>query len=795
MTLKTKNVPIKRWWDIGIALFILAAITLVAARLWVTEWTGDLYILVYLMFFAGLSGIALGVSQFSFLLSFLFSLVYGIFIIGWLFGTTVELEMTWRNRLLYHLGWRLRTAITQFNTGEAVSDPIIFLTIMAILLWFLGSTAAFMLIREGAVWSSIIPLGLTLLIIGHYDQNLALNTGFLMTFLFLALLIVGRMTFLQYQQKWQREGIHITAETNIDLTKTLLILTFVLMVLSWLIPITPTQATHYSQLWETITEPWDNLREELSDLFFVENASSPLSTSYFGDSIGLGTGTPTNEKVVLSVKVETDPPPGYRHYWRGRSYDTFHDSDWTSSPGLSESLLFPDSFEVPHPEWVGEQIAAYTFTSEMNSMINLYTTGTPTWVSHPVEAITHILSDGTQDLIALIAEPALTDGEQYQVETRVSLPTVTQLRQTSTDYPDWIDRYLQLPSNFSPEIENLAAEITAGIYLPYDQAVEITHYLRENIDYSRTIPPVPAGADPIEWFLFDEQTGFCNYYATAEVLMLRSLGIPARISVGYASGDYDRQTDTYTVHKRDRHAWPEVFFMDYGWIIFEPTTSQPAVNLPLGSSYNSQFLWEEWKFPLMDVPIEIPETTPEAILETREENTAEEVESPFDQSTPRVKGSRIIWLIVIAFSSILFLLVIFILLRPTYFKINIQPLPVLLEVALEKMGKTAPGWLKRWSYRARMSAAERAYLQLGHAIKIMGHAITPTETPAERAQILINMIPAAKKAVEEIIHEYHLDIFSDHIINEERARNAARHVRRLAIRARFKKMLPFIYKT
>jgi transglutaminase-like putative cysteine protease len=92
----------------------------------------------------------------------------------------------------------------------------------------------------------------------------------------------------------------------------------------------------------------------------------------------------------------------------------------------------------------------------------------------------------------------------------------------------------------------------------------------------------------MEWFLFDEQTGFCNYYATAQVLMLRSLGIPARFVVGYAQGEYDPQTKTYTVRKKDSHAWPEVYFIDYGWMPFEPTVDQPALIRPLGIDRTEQ---------------------------------------------------------------------------------------------------------------------------------------------------------------------------------------------------------------
>src|SRR5687767_11533052 len=80
----------------------------------------------------------------------------------------------------------------------------------------------------------------------------------------------------------------------------------------------------------------------------------------------------------------------------------------------------------------------------------------------------------------------------------------------------------------------------------------------------------------LEWFLFNWKSGYCNYYASAEVLMLRSLGIPARLAVGYAQGE-ENDDGTFTVYERDAHAWPQVYFPAIGWVDFEPTASQPPI--------------------------------------------------------------------------------------------------------------------------------------------------------------------------------------------------------------------------
>jgi transglutaminase-like putative cysteine protease len=794
MSVKMKELTAERWWDVWIAIFAMVLVIMVSGRLWVTEWTGDLYIIVYLTFLAGLSGLGLGFSQFSPLSSALISAYYGLFSIGWLLGTTISNEIPWRERILNYVGWRLRLSIEQFNAGQAVTDPILFLTIMAILLWIMSSTATFILVRQGSVWPVLIPLGITLLVISHYDQELARNTRFLMTFIFFTLVIVGRMNFLRQRKKWRQEGIQTTPETHADLTRTLLILTLVLVIFAWIIPITPQQMTRYTQWWQRITEPWDRFREAFADILVLETATETTLTTYFGESLGLGTGTPISEEVVFSVQVDSPPPAGYRNYWFTRSYDLYEDDTWSSTPGLVRTQQFPENFTIAFPPWEGGQPASYTFTSQSFRLANLYATGTPTWISRPVETITQNLSatgeeqEPTEDLVGLLADPELFFSESYQVETLVSVPTASDLRATSTDYPAWLERYLQLPDDFSPRVASLATSITRSGDHPYDKAMDITRYLRINIEYARTIPPVPAGADPMEWFLFDEQTGFCNYYATAQVLMLRSLGIPTRFVVGYAQGDYDPQTETYTVRKQDSHAWPEVYFNDYGWMPFEPTVDQPALIRPVGIDRRDQdnLLPEREDTPLMDDEFDDPLAGLDEISMDDQGDLATESE----QIPRRFEGTLIVW-VMLGVVLLLLLAGVFVLQRPELFKIDIDPLPVLIKHLLEKHGRRVPNWLRRWSDLASMSAAERAYRHLCRSIQIMGQPLNPSHTPTERAGVLTKLIPQAYQPALEIISEYHLDKFSTHYINEVSARSAGRRVLGLALETRLRRLFAF----
>lgn len=788
MMIKAKDSSVDRWWDIWIAVFAMAIITVVAGRLWITEWTPDLHLLFFLSFFAGLTGLALGVSHFSPLVSALISTVYGAFCIGWLFGTTIDNNIAWRERILNHLGWRLRLALEQYFVGEPATDPLLFLAIMAILLWIMLSTATFILMRQGSAWSILVPLGITLLVISHYDQNLPRNNRFLISFVFLTLLILGRINFLYYRNKWRREGIHVTNEAHEDLTKALVAFSLVLVVIALIIPLTSQQMTRYAQIWQRITDPWNRFAERFADLLVLDPASEATTITFFGENMGLGTGSPISEEIVFTVEVDTAPPAGYRNYWRTRSYDLYQNDQWSTTPGLTRTMRFPDDFEIAYPEWENAQTAAFTFTTEVGRMGNLYVSGMPTWISRPVETITQPVNETDEDLVALIATPLVYAGESYQVETMVSRPTASDLRRTSTDYPEWLDRYLQLPDDFSPEVAALAETFRTPDSHPYDMAVEITRYLRINIEYARTIPPVPPGADPMEWFLFEEQVGFCNYYATAQVLMLRSLGIPTRFVVGYAEGEHDPDSQTFTVRKADSHAWPEVYFMDYGWVPFEPTASLPALILPQGFDPDAQndALLPERDSPLMNDEFD----DPLAALDDQFDPDQTGFEGLADIIPRRFEGIQVVWAMFIIFMLVL-LLGSAILIRPSLFQINIDPLPVIIERALVKRGKIVPIWLQRWSYLASMSPAEKAYRHLCRSIRIMGQPLDPSQTPSERAQTLTKLIPRAYQPALEIVGEYHVEKFSTHIINEELAKDAGRRVLGLALETRLRNLFKF----
>src|SRR5262249_32722412 len=126
----------------------------------------------------------------------------------------------------------------------------------------------------------------------------------------------------------------------------------------------------------------------------------------------------------------------------------------------------------------------------------------------------------------------------------------------------WTKRDLALPSTITTRTIGLAQDIVraAGATTRYDKAKAIEHWLRSHIKYNESIALPPNNQDPVDWVLFDKKEGYCTYYASAMIVMLRILDIPARMAAGFAQGDNTPGTALYTVRERDAHTWVEVYF-------------------------------------------------------------------------------------------------------------------------------------------------------------------------------------------------------------------------------------------
>lgn len=766
--------PSPRWWDWLAALLLLSALLFASGRLVTTRWTDHLLQTQTLAFLAALAGMALGYSRFSPLVAFFFASVYGLFFIPWQLGLTIPEALSWNERLLI-LSDRLRAALFQLAAHQDVLDPLPFLLLMDGLFWAMGAWAGYSLTRWGDPWRATIPPGVAMLVIQAYDPYPPSRAGMIALYLFFALLLWARTTYLHQRAKWQATRTYLAPFLGMDITRVAAIFALGLVILAWVVPPPAEIVPSARRAWNRLTHAWTIVQERLEPLFAsLQGSGGVAATDYYGPRMSLGLGSERQETVILRVKAPPDLPAGVRLYWRARVYDYYADGEWQATfptdlpvAATDEGILFPGR-TGRLPEWTGRWTGVFTYTTVFPISV-LYFAPQPVWVDVPVQADLADGPNGTIDLAALKASPLLAAGATYRARSALSVVTVAQLRAAGTDYPEWVTaRYLQVPDTITPRTRELARQIAAGRDNPYDIAAAVTDYLRANIRYTQTVPPLPRGREPLDWFLFDLRRGFCNYFASAEVILLRSLGIPARLAVGFTTGK--PEGETYTVRDKDAHAWPEVYFPGIGWVEFEPTASQPPLIRPSGEER-----------PAAETGLSPGETARLAGLRRWErEKEIEEMgteETKTSSATPLWR-SALSWALLSASAALLLYLG-----WRTRFRLPL-PLPVLLERGMERVGIEPPGAVRRWADQAMLPPVARAYMELNRALARLGAPPSPAETPAERGARLVGLLPETAPWVSLLLSEYQAAVYGPGIADHRAALQAGRALRRISWQSR-----------
>jgi transglutaminase-like putative cysteine protease len=179
------------------------------------------------------------------------------------------------------------------------------------------------------------------------------------------------------------------------------------------------------------------------------------------------------------------------------------------------------------------------------------------------------------------SDKVLTRNQPYTVDIRWIRYNRSQIRALSLAPGPASQPYLQLPETVPDRVRSLANQITWRELTPIDKALAIERFLQQ-IPYTLSVPATPRDRDLVDYFLFDLGKGYCVYHATAMVVMLRLLGIPARWVQGYAIPPNGEQKvrdgkPVYLVRNSQAHAWVEAYFPGYGWVTFEPSARPDLV--------------------------------------------------------------------------------------------------------------------------------------------------------------------------------------------------------------------------
>ena len=752
-----------RQWDLPASLILFLAVLFSAWRLQTADWADGLAQIRNVAVIGYIVGLALGYSRYQKRSVVLFSLAYLLVITVWQLMGLIEFgeDQTWLIDKFAILFGRLTTDAAELQAGREVKDQFFVVALMCLPYWFASLYSGYHLTRQGDFLKSILPNGILMFIVHAYHYTVRDYTWMFGVYLFLALLLLSRLKYLADRKKWTETRVQVSSESGLDMTNTTFAVAAVLIFLAWGIPYILPATAEGREFWrKTYGEVFSSSRFE--NIFASVDKEAQPKPRNFQTELALGTRIPQSDLVVFRVFIPESASGLPRLYWRGQVYDRYEDGAWQTT-GKDEARREPSDGDIQIPDDGHTRRYGFTFDILTKGQRILYTPAQPVWVNHDAIMLYSELPGKPEeempplDVMALRATPALEVGDLYRAAALISNPTIRELRESGQGYPLWVmEKYLQLPEDFSPRIRALASQIAARYDNPFDKTAAVTNYLRQEIEYTALVSLPGENVDPLEYMLFESKKGFCNYYATAEVLMLRSLGIPARLAVGYAQGEPNQQNSIYVVRERDLHAWPEVYFPEYGWVEFEPTTNQDPLERPLDREENASNA-APFINPANQQPFEEEDQPPLP-------DAAEEDQAPAVTWTERL-GTALPWL-----GGVFFILLGLTLKRRFAPSITAASL---IKRAIENSGWTPPGWFSRWLALSNSPPIERYFHSVNVSLYWMKRSQPAHVTASERAQLLKRLLPDAAQSVDTILYEHQTQLFTPHEGSLANARKAA----------------------
>ncbi|MGB3515004.1 MAG: DUF3488 and DUF4129 domain-containing transglutaminase family protein [Elainellaceae cyanobacterium] len=303
-------------------------------------------------------------------------------------------------------------------------------------------------------------------------------------------------------------------------------------------------------------------------------------------------------QVVMRVRSQA---PGF---WRVLSFDHYTGQGWEVSrndeediqilrrPSWSYRFIMPPTFRALTSATSREVVQSYTVVSELPNLI-------PTMYSarHVYFPTREIAVDAENSLRSPVG---LSEGLTYTVVSDVPYRDRTRLQQASTDYPNRIrNHYLEVPEAIAPDLRTLTQDILdsapSPITSPYEQALYLSQYLKQNYTIQPDVPFLDEGEDLAEAFLFDHSGGYPDHFSTVLTLMLRSIDIPARLTVGFNPGEFNPVTGFYVVRNTDAHAITEIY-TEYGWFGFNPIPGYELIPPSVEQTETFSVLQQLWQW-------------------------------------------------------------------------------------------------------------------------------------------------------------------------------------------------------
>lgn len=298
--------------------------------------------------------------------------------------------------------------------------------------------------------------------------------------------------------------------------------------------------------------------------FWAVPIDTSSGTSGLSDTMSPGdiSSLSLSDAVAFRVRFEGDIPAPRDRYWRGLVLHRFNGRTWSGNDPMIANRA-RDQVEV-----LGDPVN-YNITLEPTRQQWVFALDIPYSWSLPQTFM------GPQQQLARV----------HPIDQRVSYDATsfTEYRADTRISDLFLSWSLRLPENSNPKTAVLAKELRAssGSEREYINAV-LRKFHEEEFFY--TLDPPPLGNNPVDRFLFETRRGFCEHYASAFAVMMRSAGLPARVVLGYQGGELNPMGGHMIVRQADAHAWTEVWLENIGWHRVDPTAAVAPERIEAGRS-------------------------------------------------------------------------------------------------------------------------------------------------------------------------------------------------------------------
>jgi transglutaminase-like putative cysteine protease len=568
--------------------FLIAYLTFLGVALSIqgAEWVADMPNLALMGFLGLLCAMLLARSAIPAVLSHLLSIVFGGLAILWQVLLTVP-GNDWFDR------WDAFYARMDhwFNVaarGGISNDTLPFVVLVVGLTWLSGYVFGWSVFRWQNPWLGLLPGGGALFVNFTFSDQLS---ALALLYLGGGLLLVMRLSLARNLRDWKREGTPYPRFLSVSFAHLTAWSVGLLLLVGWLAPAT-VQAQPLSSIWDDLAHPFLSLSDDTVRLIGPIKTQKVLPIHAFKGVLPFQGSIQLRERNVLSLTLDKAEGLANYPFLRGAVYDEYTAGGWLSgerheadrqpidlSPEGSQQLAVPSEHQrliVAHIQVANSRVARSV----------LFSIGEPVGADIPTKAEATedwgdsggVPADPSFSITLLRPPDRLEPGATYSTAGLVTDATADELRAAGAIALGSGDRYTQLPDDLPQRVRDLAGQLTADQSTNYDKVKAVEAYLRQ-IPIAYRLLEVPPGQDAVDYFLFESKEGFFDYHASAMVVLLRAVGIPSRLAVGYAldATAFDAENRRYNIREEHAYAWPEVYFPGFGWSAFNPSPERPAV--------------------------------------------------------------------------------------------------------------------------------------------------------------------------------------------------------------------------